>query len=70
LYTKRSSLDLYIQTYRALAKKRLPKRIIWGTFPAFPGTSTEGAILDGWGPLHLMVRLGKHRVTPGIDASL
>jgi hypothetical protein len=32
-------------TYRA-AKNRLPKRIIWELFPVFPGTSTEGAILD------------------------
>jgi hypothetical protein len=47
-------------TYRA-AKNRLPKRIIWELFPVFPGTSTERAILDRWGPLHLVVCLGKHR---------
>jgi len=30
-------------------KKRHPKRIIWELFPPFPGTLTEGAILDRWG---------------------
>ena len=58
------------RTHQALAKSTFRRGLLGEPFPPFRGTSTEGAILDGWGPLEPRVCLGKHRVTPVIDASL
>jgi hypothetical protein len=58
-------------TNRALAKKRHPKRIIAGTFPAFPGNLYQRGDSQQMGKTTSPnVCLGKHRVTPGIDARL